>query len=275
MAVQARLLAPGGCPWDREQTHDTLRPYLIEEAYEVLDALDSGDPAHIAEELGDLLLQVVFHAQLGAQAGRFDICDVVRHIHDKLVRRHPHVFGRREGRDAGGRAQELGGVEGRREAGGSRQEGGRRRQVERSPSRCSTACRGRCRPCSRATSYRRRLPKSALTGRQRRTFSTSWARKRPSCGGCWNRTPARHAASVRGNNVAERRRAWRPAFRLREPGAVHGPGCRDCAEESQSEILRGAFERWSGWRLRAGMQLSRRFRAMQLEALWAEAKERG
>ncbi len=93
VAVQARLLAPGGCPWDREQTHDTLRPYLIEEAYEVLDALDSGDPAHIAEELGDLLLQVVFHAQLGAQAGRFDICDVVRHIHDKLVRRHPHVFG--------------------------------------------------------------------------------------------------------------------------------------------------------------------------------------
>jgi MazG family protein len=93
VAVQARLLAPGGCPWDREQTHDTLRPYLIEEAYEVLDALDSGDPSNIAEELGDLLLQVVFHAQLGAQAGRFDICDVVRHIHDKLVRRHPHVFG--------------------------------------------------------------------------------------------------------------------------------------------------------------------------------------
>jgi MazG family protein len=93
VAVQARLRAPGGCPWDREQTHDTLRPYLIEEAYEVLDALDSGDAAHIAEELGDLLLQVVFHAQLAAEAGRFDICDVVQHIHDKLVRRHPHVFG--------------------------------------------------------------------------------------------------------------------------------------------------------------------------------------
>jgi MazG family protein len=93
VAVQARLLAPGGCPWDREQTHDTLRPYLIEEAYEVLDALDSGDPEHIAEELGDLLLQVVFHANLGALAGRFDVGDVIRHIHDKLVRRHPHVFG--------------------------------------------------------------------------------------------------------------------------------------------------------------------------------------
>src|SRR6516225_5978420 len=93
VAVMARLLAPGGCPWDREQTHDTLRPYLIEEAYEVLDALDSGDTEHIAEELGDLLLQVLFHAQLGAQAGRFDISDVIEHIRTKLIRRHPHVFG--------------------------------------------------------------------------------------------------------------------------------------------------------------------------------------
>src|SRR4051812_10142932 len=66
VALQARLRAPNGCPWDREQSHDTLRPYLVEETYEVLDALDSNDPAHIAEELGDLLLQVVFHAQLGA-----------------------------------------------------------------------------------------------------------------------------------------------------------------------------------------------------------------
>lgn len=94
VALQARLRAPKGCPWDREQTHDTLRPYLIEEAYEVLDALDSGDANHIAEELGDLLLQVVFHAQLGAEAGRFDIADVIQHIHTKLVRRHPHVFGK-------------------------------------------------------------------------------------------------------------------------------------------------------------------------------------
>ena len=94
VTLQARLLAPNGCPWDREQTHDTLRPYLIEEAYEVLDALDSGDADHIAEELGDLLLQVVFHAQLAAQAGRFDIADVIEHIHTKLVRRHPHVFGK-------------------------------------------------------------------------------------------------------------------------------------------------------------------------------------
>ena len=91
--VQRRLLAPGGCPWDREQTHDTLRPYLIEEAYEVLDALDSGDADHVAEELGDLLLQVLFHAQLAALAGRFDISNVIEHIRTKLIRRHPHVFG--------------------------------------------------------------------------------------------------------------------------------------------------------------------------------------
>lgn len=93
MALQARLRAPGGCPWDREQTHDSLRPYLIEETYEVLDALDSGDPAQFAGELGDLLLQVIFHAQLAAEAGQFDIGDVIEHVHAKMVRRHPHVFG--------------------------------------------------------------------------------------------------------------------------------------------------------------------------------------
>jgi MazG family protein len=94
VALQARLRAPNGCPWDRQQTHDTLRPYLIEEAYEVLDALDQGDAEEIASELGDLLLQVIFHAQLGAEAGRFDIAGVIEHIHTKMVRRHPHVFGK-------------------------------------------------------------------------------------------------------------------------------------------------------------------------------------
>jgi len=89
----ARLRAPGGCPWDREQTHSTLRTYLIEEAYEVLDALDSHDDAKFAEELGDLLLQVLFHAQIAAEERRFSINDVIREIHDKMVRRHPHVFG--------------------------------------------------------------------------------------------------------------------------------------------------------------------------------------
>jgi tetrapyrrole methylase family protein / MazG family protein len=93
VALQMRLLAPGGCPWDREQTHQSLRRYLLEETYEVLDALESGDSEKFAEELGDLLLQVIFHAQLAQQQGRFDIVDVIEHVHAKLVRRHPHVFG--------------------------------------------------------------------------------------------------------------------------------------------------------------------------------------
>jgi MazG family protein len=93
VAVQKRLRAPQGCPWDRKQTHATLRPYLIEEAYEVIDALDSGDDAKFAEEMGDLLLQVVFHSQIACEQERFSVADVVREIHDKMVRRHPHVFG--------------------------------------------------------------------------------------------------------------------------------------------------------------------------------------
>jgi MazG family protein len=94
IAVQERLRAPKGCPWDREQTHATLRPYLIEEAYEVLDALDSGDDAKFADEMGDLLLQVVFHSEIAREQGRFNVADVVQAIHNKMVRRHPHVFGK-------------------------------------------------------------------------------------------------------------------------------------------------------------------------------------
>jgi MazG family protein len=93
VAVQARLRAPGGCPWDREQTHATLKTYLIEEAYEVLDALETGNARELQEELGDLLLQILFHADLALEAGSFDISDVVTGIHNKMIRRHPHVFG--------------------------------------------------------------------------------------------------------------------------------------------------------------------------------------
>jgi MazG family protein len=93
VAVQARLRAPGGCPWDREQTHATLKTFLIEEAYEVLDALENGNSRELTEELGDLLLQVLFHADLAREAGAFNISDVVTGIHDKMIRRHPHVFG--------------------------------------------------------------------------------------------------------------------------------------------------------------------------------------
>jgi tetrapyrrole methylase family protein / MazG family protein len=91
--VMGRLRGPGGCPWDREQTHDSIKHHLLEEAYEAVDAMDSGDPELLAEELGDLLLQVVFHSQLAVSDEEFTLSDVVGHIVSKLIRRHPHVFG--------------------------------------------------------------------------------------------------------------------------------------------------------------------------------------
>src|SRR5271155_2085353 len=92
VALQARLYGPSGCPWDREQTHESLRKFLIEETYEVLDAMESSDPRKFASELGDLLLQVVFHSVLAEETGAFTMSDVVQSIHEKMVRRHPHVF---------------------------------------------------------------------------------------------------------------------------------------------------------------------------------------
>jgi tetrapyrrole methylase family protein/MazG family protein len=91
--VIARLRAPDGCPWDREQTHASLRPYVIEEAYEVLAVLDAGDTQRLPEELGDLLLQIVLHTQLAEEAGEFEMADVLEGLAQKLIRRHPHVFG--------------------------------------------------------------------------------------------------------------------------------------------------------------------------------------
>ena len=91
--IADRLRRPDGCPWDREQTHESLRKHLLEETYEVYDALERGATPALAEELGDLLLQVVLHAQLAAEAGVFDLADVQASIARKIVRRHPHVFG--------------------------------------------------------------------------------------------------------------------------------------------------------------------------------------
>jgi tetrapyrrole methylase family protein/MazG family protein len=91
--VVARLRAPGGCPWDREQTHESLRPYLLEETYELLEAIDSGDGAKMMEELGDLLLQVAMHAEIAAEEKRFDAAEISEAVAAKMVRRHPHVFG--------------------------------------------------------------------------------------------------------------------------------------------------------------------------------------
>ena len=93
LRVMARLRSPKGCPWDREQDHKSLRWHAVEEVYELLDAIEAGDDHELAEELGDLLLQVVFHCQLAKERRAFDFENVARHITDKLIRRHPHVFG--------------------------------------------------------------------------------------------------------------------------------------------------------------------------------------
>lgn len=93
MALQRRLRAPNGCPWDREQSHSTLRKFLIEETYETLDAMDSGDSREFASELGDLLLQIVFHSILAEESRSFTAADVIESVHSKMIRRHPHVFG--------------------------------------------------------------------------------------------------------------------------------------------------------------------------------------
>lgn len=102
LAVMARLRAPDGCPWDREQNHMSLRFHAVEEVYELMDAIEAGDDHEMMEELGDLLLQVVFHCQLARERRAFDFEKVARHIVDKLIRRHPHVFGDAKVKDVEG-----------------------------------------------------------------------------------------------------------------------------------------------------------------------------
>ncbi len=98
--IIARLRAPDGCPWDRKQTHASLREFLLEECYEVLEALDEGDSGKLCDELGDLLLQVVLHVQIATEAGEFELGDVVNSINAKLIHRHPHIFGSQKVKDA-------------------------------------------------------------------------------------------------------------------------------------------------------------------------------
>jgi tetrapyrrole methylase family protein/MazG family protein len=100
VSLFARLRAPGGCPWDRAQSHKTLKPYLIEEAYEVVEAIEEDDPAKLTEELGDMLGQIIFHSQIAGESGRFDIQDVISGQLEKMTRRHPHIFGQAQARDA-------------------------------------------------------------------------------------------------------------------------------------------------------------------------------
>ncbi|MBI5179619.1 MAG: nucleoside triphosphate pyrophosphohydrolase, partial [Nitrospinae bacterium] len=100
VAVMDRLRDEKGCPWDLQQTHETLKPYLIEESYEVVEAIESGNPQLLKEELGDLLFQIVFHARLAKERGEFTLDDVIHHVIEKMVRRHPHVFAGHEAKDA-------------------------------------------------------------------------------------------------------------------------------------------------------------------------------
>jgi len=116
VAIMSRLRAPGGCPWDREQSFDSIRKYTLEEAYEVFDAIERRDFPHLTEELGDLLLQVLFYAEMAANEGHFTIADVLDSLNRKLVRRHPHVFGDEAARAAGNRAEVDANVEGSADA---------------------------------------------------------------------------------------------------------------------------------------------------------------
>jgi XTP/dITP diphosphohydrolase/ATP diphosphatase len=116
VAIMARLRAPGGCPWDREQSFDSIRKYTLEETYEVFDAIERRDFPHLTEELGDLILQVLFYAEMAANEGHFTIADVLDSLNRKLVRRHPHVFGDEAARAAGNRAEVDANVEGSADA---------------------------------------------------------------------------------------------------------------------------------------------------------------
>src|ERR1700733_7987350 len=110
--IMRRLRAPGGCPWDQEQTFDSIRKYTLEETYEVFDAIERRDFPHLAEELGDLMLQVLFYAEMAANEGHFTIAEVLEHLNRKLIRRHPHVFGEEASRAAGNEAFVDANVEG-------------------------------------------------------------------------------------------------------------------------------------------------------------------
>jgi NTP pyrophosphatase (non-canonical NTP hydrolase) len=203
VATETRLRGPDGCPWDREQTHASLARHLVEEAYEVLDAIEEGDPEHLREELGDLLLQVVFHAQLAEDAGDFDVDGVARAIAEKLVRRHPHVFGDLQVASAGDQARG----------------GGAHRPAGRDPLGPARApARGQA---PEARPRRRPARRDRLAGQRPRTP------RRPGRGGRRRRARAgRRGAAVRGGRPGqgERRRAGGRPARHRPPLPGPDPG---------------------------------------------------
>ena len=161
---RARLRQPDGCPWDREQTHTSLRKHLLEEAYEVYDALEAGATPALAGELGDLLLQIVLHAQLAAEAGVFDLADVQAAIATKIVRRHPHVFGDAEARTAADVNRQWERIKAAERAAAADAEPTRRSAAARRAR--STGSAPRCRRSPPARRCRSGPPTSATTGRR-------------------------------------------------------------------------------------------------------------
>jgi NTP pyrophosphatase (non-canonical NTP hydrolase) len=166
--IMARLRGENGCPWDREQTHQSIKPYFVEETYEVLEAIDEGDADKLCEELGDVMLQVVFHARMAEEAALFQIGDVLRAINEKLVRRHPHVFGTVQADTA---QEVLFNWE-------------QIKKTERQNAK-GHASRANCRPCCGPTGSRKRPPASASTGRKSVTSSQRWRRSSGSFAPPW------------------------------------------------------------------------------------------
>ena len=184
-AISARLRAPDGCPWDRKQTHASLRPFVLEEAYETVDAIERGRPADLAEELGDLFLQVILHAQLAAEEGAFDLTDVYRRLGAKIVRRHPHVFGDVEVADAGRGASQLGVDQGRRAS----------RCAATSPSPFAGIARALpALPASREIQERAIVARLGLAGDRWRLGEGRRGAGRAACGGGAGRRRARRTA---------------------------------------------------------------------------------
>ncbi len=195
-AIMARLRAPGGCPWDREQSFDTIRKYTLEEAYEVFDAIERRDFPHLAEELGDLLLQVLFYAEMAANEGHFTIADVLDHLNRKLIRRHPHVFGEEASRAAGNEAVVDARVEG--SAAGCCATGRRSRRLN------EQRMRGRVPqdPASRLDSVQRAMPALAEAAKL-----GAKARSRASTG---------RTGAICCRSWPRRLRSWRPKLRRRK-----------------------------------------------------------
>ena len=261
----ARLRGPGGCPWDREQSFDTIRKYTLEESYEVFDAIERRNWTDLCEELGDLLLQVLFYAQMASEPGYFTIADVIAGLNRKLVRRHPHVFGDEASMAAGNAVESP--LQDRRISTHPRccatgmPSSGQRRRSRASPR--SMAFRARFLRCWKPPSWGRGRTRAASTGRMLKASSPSWRKRPKSCArqsdasSARRRRPRRQVVSEVGDmlftmvNLA-RRLQVEPEFALRHTNAK--------------------FRRRFAAMEAASPQPLEALSAAQLELLWSQAK---